>query len=390
MLAAAFKPYDGVVIWRAFVYKSDPKGDRFKAAYEEFTPLDGQFDEKVIVQVKNGPIDFQPREPFSPLFGNMPKTPLGMEFQLTQEYLGFATHAVYEAPIFKECLDADTYVNGKGSTVARIVDGTLHGYARTAMAGVANTGSVRNWTGHPLAQANWYAFGRLTWDHQLSSEQIAREWVALTLTKDKKANTQIVNMMLHSRDIYVDYNTPLGLSRPWTGVHFAPEPWQNRSSRPDWTAVYYHKADSVGLGFDRTANGSNALAQYRPEVQRQWSNPDSCPLPYLLWFHHVSWDKKLSTGQTLWHEVCSRLYAGADSVLWMQQQWDQVKAHINPETFADVEARLRTQHKEAIWWRNAWVLYLQSFARQPIPPKFKKPEQTLEQVIKSVDVYLLR
>ncbi len=390
MLAEALKPYDGVVIWRAFVYKADPKADRFKAAYDEFTPLDGQFDKKVIVQVKNGPIDFQPREPFSPLFGNMPKTPLGIEFQLTQEYLGFATHAVYEAPIFKECLEADTYVNGKGATVARVVDGSLHTYSKTLMAGVANTGSSRNWTGHPLAQANWYAFGRLAWDHTLTSETIAAEWVTMTLTREPQVGKRIVNLLNKSREIYVNYNTPLGLSRPWTGVHFAPEPWQNRSSRPDWTSVYYHRADSIGLGFDRTSAGSNALAQYRPEVQQQWNNPETCPLPYLLWFHHVPWTKKLTTGKTLWDELCAHFYTGADSVRWMQQEWAQVKSAVDPEIYADVSARLVTQKKEAIWWRDAWVLYLQTFARQPIPAPFKKPERTLEDVKRSVDIYLLR
>ncbi|WP_080241367.1 alpha-glucuronidase family glycosyl hydrolase [Spirosoma rigui] len=390
MLAEAMKPYDGVIIWRAFVYKADPNADRFKAAHEEFTPLDGQFDKKVIVQVKNGPIDFQPREPFSPLFGNMPKTPLGVEFQITQEYLGFATHLVYEAPLFKECLDADTYVNGKGSTVARVVDGSLHNYARTLMAGVANAGSARNWTGHPMAQANWYAFGRLAWDHSLSSEAIAREWVAMTLTHEPQAANRIVNLMLKSRDIYVDYNTPIGLSRPWSGVHFAPEPWQNRSSRPDWTAVYYHRADSIGLGFDRTATGSNALAQYRPEVCRQWEDPKTCPLPYLLWFHHVPWTRKLSTGRSLWDELCTRFYTGADSVRWMQQEWAQVKSAVNPALHDDVSARLATQQREAIWWRDAWVLYLQEYAKQPIPAPFKKPERTLDEVKQSVNTYLLR
>jgi len=395
MLAEAMKPYDGVVIWRAFVYKADPKADRFRAAHEEFTPLDGQFDPKVIVQVKNGPIDFQPREPFSPLFGSMPKTPLGMEFQLTQEYLGFATHLVYEAPLFKECLDADTYASGKGSTVARVIDGSLHGYrnagpSRTLMAGVANTGSNLNWTGHPMAQANWYAFGRLAWDHTLSAEAIAREWIGMTLTHNPQATSRIANLMLRSRDIYVDYNTPMGLSRPWTGVHFAPEPWQARSPRPDWTAVYYHRADSVGVGFDRTATGSNALAQYRPEVQQQWNNPNTCPLPYLLWFHHVPWTKKLSTGRTLWDELCTRFYTGADSVRWMQQEWAAVKPALDPALHADVAARLVTQHREAIWWRDAWVLYLQTFAKQPIPAPFKKPERTLDEVKQSVETYLLR
>ena len=398
MLAEALAPYEGIVMWRAFVYKADPRADRFKAAYEEFKHLDGKFNKKVIVQVKNGPIDFQPREPFSPLFGTMPQTPLAMEFQITQEYMGFATHTVYEAPLFKECLDSDTHVKRSpssaaptgGSTVANVVDGSLHGYQLTAMAGVANTGANRNWTGNPMAQANWYAFGRLAWDHTLSSEAIAREWVTMTLTKEPKAVKTITDMMLRSREIYVNYNTPLGLSRPWTGEHFAPEPWQNQSSRPDWTAIYYHRADSVGLGFDRTAKGSDALAQYRPEVRKGWENAETCPLPYLLWFHHVPWTKKISTGRTLWDELCTRFYTGADSVRWMQQQWAHVEPAIDPEIFADVSGRLETQHKEAIWWRDAWVLYLQQYAKQPIPSPFKKPERTLEDVKRSVDIYRLR
>ena len=395
MLADALAPYDGIVMWRAFVYKATgtpdrPNADRFKAAYEEFRPLDGKFDKKVIVQVKNGPIDFQPREPFSPLFGNMPKTPLSMEFQITQEYTGFATHWVYEAPIFKECLETDTYVNGKGSTVASVIDGSLHKYTMTAIAGVANTGADRNWTGNPMAQANWYAYGRLAWDHTLSSESIANEWVKMTLTSEPKAVKTITNLMLKSREIYVDYNTPIGLSRPWSGVHFAPEPWQEKSPRPDWTAIYYHRADSIGLGFDRTATGSNALEQYRPEVQKQWNNPETCPLPYLLWFHHVPWMKKLSSGRTLWDELCTRFYTGADSVRWMQQQWFQVKPAIDPAIFADVTGRLATQHKEAVWWRDSWVLYLQTYSRQPIPAPFPKPDRTLDDVKRLSEIYKLR
>ncbi|GAB3794009.1 alpha-glucuronidase family glycosyl hydrolase [Spirosoma humi] len=402
MLAEALKPYDGIVLWRAFVYKATgtpdrgtpdgPNADRFKAAYEEFTPLDGTFDKKVIVQVKNGPIDFQPREPFSPLFGNMPRTPLAMEFQITQEYLGFATHWVYEAPLFKECLDSDTHIKDKGtaSTVANVIDGSLHQYAMTAIAGVANTGSDRNWTGNPMAQANWYAYGRLAWDHTLSSEGIADEWVKMTLTSEPKAVKTITNLMMRSRDIYVSYNTPLGLSRPWAGVHFAPEPWQEKSPRPDWTAIYYHRADSIGLGFDRTATGSNALAQYRPDVQKIWQDPDACPLPYLLWFHHVPWTKKLTTGRTLWDELCTQFYTGADSVSWMQKQWAQVKPAVDPQLFADVTGRLTTQHREAIWWRDSWVLYLQTYSRRPIPAPFQKPDRTLDDVKRLSEIYKLR
>lgn len=390
MLDEAMKPYPGVVIWRAFVYKADPNADRFKAAFEEFVPFDGKFGSKVIVQVKNGPIDFQPREPFSPIFGRMPHTSLGMEFQLTQEYLGFATHLVYEAPLFKECLDSDTYVSGKGSTVAKVIDGSLHGYERTLMAGVANTGSDRNWTGHPLAQANWYAFGRLAWDHSLTSEQIAQEWIRMSLTREPKAVRRIRHMLLRSRDIYVNYNAPMGLSRPWAGVHFAPEPWQNKSPRPDWTAVYYHRADSIGLGFNRTATGSNALSQYHPEVQKSWADAETCPLPYLLWFHHVPWDKPLSSGRNLWDELCTHFYTGADSVQWLQREWAQVKPAVDPVLHADVAGRLRTQYEEAIWWRDAWVLYLQEYAQRPIPAPFQKPKRTLVDVKESVNVYLLR
>ncbi|RRB03869.1 alpha-glucuronidase family glycosyl hydrolase [Larkinella rosea] len=390
MLAKALAPHNGIVIWRAFVYKADGISDRFKAAYDEFKPLDGQFEKNVIVQVKNGPIDFQPREPFSPIFGTMPQTPLGMEFQITQEYLGHATHLVYEAPLFKECLESDTYAGGRGSTVAKVVDGSLHNYKLTAIAGVANTGSDRNWTGHPLTQANWYAFGRLAWDHTLTSQAIANEWVTMTLTPEPQSVKTVTDLLLKSREIYVNYNTPLGLSRPWTGAHFAPEPWQNRSSRPDWTAVYYHRADSIGLGFDRTVKGSQALAQYRPEVQKQWNNPETCPLPYLLWFHHVPWTQKLNTDRTLWEELCTRFYTGAESVGGMQNEWASVKKDIDPETFANVAGRLATQQKEAIWWRDAWVLYLQEFARQPIPAPFKKPDRTLQEVKELVDIYQLR
>lgn len=391
MLAEALAPYDGVVMWRAFVYKADPKGDRFKAAYEEFKPLDGQFNKKVLVQVKNGPIDFQVREPFHPLFGAMPHTPLVMEFQLTQEYLGFATHMVYEAPLFKETLAADTYAKGKGSTVAKVIDGSLHGYQLTGMSGVANTGSDRNWTGHTMGQANWYAFGRLAWDHTLSSETIADEWVKMTLTREPQAVKTITDLMLRSREIYVNYTNPLGVHHIMGySIHYGPEPWLDKAARPDWRHTYYHRADSAGIGFDRTATGSNALSLYAPEVQAQWNKPEVAPLPYLLWFHHVPWTKQLSTGRTLWNEFVTRYYTGADSVRWMQQQWARVKPAIDPEIFDDVAGRLEVQQKEAIWWRDACVLYFQQFSHQPIPAPFKKPERTLEEVKRLVDIYQMR
>jgi alpha-glucuronidase len=391
MLAEAIAPYRGIVIWRAFVYAADPKGDRFKEAYKDFKPLDGTFASNVLVQVKNGPIDFQSREPFHPLFGAMPKTPLAMEFQLTQEYLGFSTNLVYEAPLFKECLESDTYSNGKGSTVAKIVDGSIDNHPLTAMAGVANTGSDRNWTGHLMSQANWYAFGRLAWNHSLSSEQIASEWIKMSLTQEPKAVATIQDLMMKSREIYVDFTTPLGLHHVMgQNIHFGPEPWLEKSARPDWTAIYYHRADSVGLGFDRTAQGSNALGLYSKEVQALWGNPETCPLPYLLWFHHVSWNKKLSSGKTLWNEFASRYYEGVKSVEWMQKQWNSVQSFIDPQVFADVSGRLAAQHREALNWRDACVLYFQQYSKQPIPTQYQVPTRTLDEMKEIVRIYQLK
>ncbi len=391
MLAQALGRHEGVVMWRAFVYKANSNGDRFKEAFEEFQPLDGKFDPKVLVQVKNGPIDFQAREPFHPLFGAMPKTPLVLEVQLTQEYLGFATHLVYLGPLIKECLEADTYAKGAGSTVAKVVDGTVDQHTLSAIAGVANIGSDRNWTGHPMGQANWYAFGRLAWDHTLSSKTIAEEWTNMTLTTQPAAERTIVDLMEKSRNIYVRYTTPLGLHHIMgESIHYGPQPWLAKAGRPDWTAIYYHKGDSLGLGFNRTATGSNALALYKPEVQKQWGNPQTCPLDYLLWFHHVGWKQPLSTGRTLWNELCTRYYTGADSVLWMQKQWAQVQPQVDPAIYTDVAARLQTQRKEALWWRDACVLYFQTLSRQPIPAPLVPPTRTLAEVKSLVTIYQLK
>lgn len=391
MLAEAVAPYKGIVIWRAFVYKADPKGDRFKAAYEEFKPFDGQFLPNVVIQVKNGPIDFQPREPFSPLFGSMPKTPLAMEFQITQEYLGFSTNLVYLAPLFKECLETDTHAQGAGSTVAKVIDGSLHQYPLTVMAGVSNTGSDRNWSGHLMSQANWYAFGRLAWDHQLSSAAIAEEWIKMSLTQDAAAVGTISKIMERSREVYVDFTTPLGLHHIMgQGIHFGPEPWLERSARPDWTSIYYHRADSIGLGFDRGPKGSNALSQYHPATAKVWSDPETCPLPYLLWFHHIPWNKKLSTGRSLWDELCTHYYTGVDAVATMQKEWATLKGKMDAEIHADVAGRLAAQYREAQWWRDACVLYFQQYSKMPIPAPFKAPERSLEEIKELVRIYQLR
>ena len=391
MLAEAMKPFPGVVIWRAFVYKADPNGDRFKEAYDQFKPLEGTFDPKVIVQVKNGPIDFMPREPFHPMFGAFPKTTLGMEFQITQEYLGQSTHLTYLAPMFKECLDSDTYAKGKGSTVAKVIDGSLDGHQNSLMAGVANTGSDANWTAHPFNQANWYAFGRLAWDYSLTSEQIASEWIAMTLTPNKTAQSKIRDMMMKSLPVYISYTYPLGTAHMMgEGHHYGPEPWLAKSGRPDWTSVYYHRADEVGLGFDRTGKVSNALSLYHPEVQKEWGNPDKCSLDYLLWFHHISWTKQLSTGRTLWNELCFRYYDGVEQVRKLQTDWESLKAEIDIETFDNVKGRLEIQEKEALWWRDACVLYFIDYAKMPISVPLIPPARTLNEVKKLVEIYHLR
>ena len=378
MLADAVEPYDGIVMWRAFVY-SPSSNDRFKQAYEEFKPLDGKFRKNVLVQVKNGPIDFQPREPFSPLFGAMKQTPLMMEFQLTQEYLGQGTHLVYEVPLFKEVLNADTYSKGKGSAVKKVIDGSLDNFSVNGLAGVSNIGNDINWCGHPFAQANWYALGRISWDYDLSSEKIADEWIRQTFSNDKRTLAVIKNIMLHSHEALVNYMTPIGLTHiMYNGHHYGPMPWGNTLNRPDWNPVYYHKADSFGIGFDRTSKGTNALAQYSTEVQNQFTDINKCPDEYLLWFHHASWDHKMHSGRTLWNELCFKYNTGVDSVRSFIEQWRSVKKDIDKERFVQVEQLLSIQLKDAIWWRNACLLYFQTFSKKPIPANYEQPDKTLE------------
>jgi alpha-glucuronidase len=379
MLADAVAPFNGIVIWRAFVYAAENPVDRHKQAYDDFVPLDGKFNANVMVQVKNGAIDFMPREPFHPLFGAMPKTPLMMEFQVTQEYLGQSTNLVYLAPLFKEVLDSDTWSKGKGSTVAKVIEGSLDGHTLNGMAGVANIGNDINWCGHPFAQANWYALGRLAWDHSLSSEQIAEEWIRMTFTNDNRFVQPVLKLMLGSRETLVNYMNPLGLHHIMgTGHHYGPAPWVNDQRRPEWNPVYYHKADSFGIGFDRTSSGSNALAQYHPEVRKQWDPVAQCDEKYLLWFHHVSWNHQMKNGRSLWNELCYRYYDGAAAVKKMQTQWDDVRGQIDQERFEQVRQLLAIQYNEATWWRDACLLYFQTFSQQTLPDGFEKPAHTLD------------
>lgn len=363
MLADALKPHNGIVMWRAFVY-SPTDADRAKQAYLEFKPLDGQFRPNVIVQVKNGPVDFQPREPYSPLFGAMKHTPVMAEFQITQEYLGHSNHLAYLAPMWKEFFDL-------------VPPSSLK-----AIAGVANIGTDTNWCGHPFAQANWYAFGRLAWNPSLSSEEIADEWLGQTffsLHSSFPLGSSLKKLMLESHEAVVDYMMPLGLHHIFAwGHHYGPEPWCSiPNARPDWLPSYYHRADARGVGFNRSSTGSNATSQYPEALAKQYNNVATCPEKYLLWFHHVPWTHPMKSGRTLWEELCYRYDHGVQQVREFQKIWDKAENLIDAERFKDVQSRLKIQMRDAIWWKDACLLYFQEFSKQPIPADIERPVHEL-------------
>jgi alpha-glucuronidase len=369
MLGEALAPYGGIVMWRAFVY-SPTSPDRANQAVEEFLPLDGQFADNVIVQIKNGPIDFQPREPFSPLFGKLKDTQMMMEFQITQEYLGFSNHLAYHGTTWEECLDADTYRDGPGSTVA----GTV-----TAIAGVANTGQDPNFCGYVFAQANWYAYGRLAWDPELGADQIADEWIRQTFLRpegmsDKAFSAKFVapvrDILMASREAVVNYEMPLGLHHLFGGTHYGPMPWE-RLGRPDWTPAYYHKADPDGIGFDRTRKGSDNVDQYNEPLNGQFNDPATCPEELLLWFHHLPWDYKLKSGRTLWEEICLHYDAGVRQVEDFRATWARLEPYVAPALFAETAAKLEIQQHDAEWWRDACVGYFQVFSERPLPQEVR-------------------
>jgi len=381
MLGRALVPHDGIVMWRAFVYSPPAQPgqvtDRAAQAYEQFKPLDGRFERNVIVQVKNGPIDFQPREPVHPLFGAMPHTALMMEFQITKEYLGFATHLAYLGPLFEEALRFDTRAGGRASSVAEVLGGAQAGRVG-GIAGVANIGSSRNWTGSDFDQANWYAFGRLAWDPMLDSAAIAREWAAQTWSADPRVRDPIVALMMRSREAVVDYMTPLGLHHLMgTGHHYGPAPWVDNLARPDWNPVYYHRAARDGIGFDRSAAGSNAAAQYAPEVARRLQDPATTPPELLLWFHHLPWDDRMPSGRTLWEELVAHYDHGVAGAAAMQAQWEQIRPLVDARRADDVAQRLARQHAEAQWWRDACLAYFQHVSGLPLPPGTSPPAHPL-------------
>jgi alpha-glucuronidase len=378
MIADVVKPHGGVVMWRAFVYANDPKIDRANAAGKEFTPLDGQFRDNVVLQVKNGPLDFQPREPFSPLFGAMPKTSLMMEFQITKEYLGQQTHLVYLGPLYEEALKSDTYEHGAGSTVAKVIDGSLDRHAISGMAGVANIGNDQDWSGSIFNQANWYVFGRMAWDPEISAHDVAAEWVKQTFTADPDFVAPTIAMMMGSRDAVVDYMTPLGLELIMAhSHHMGPGPWDTIGPREDWKATYYHRADAVGVGFDRTVTGSDNAAQYKGPLKVQFEDVAKTPEDLLLYFHHVSWDYKTKSGRTLWGELIARYQRGVDEVVQMQATWAAQKPFVDAERFQKTADFLAIQHREAIWWRDACLAYFQQFSKRPFPDGYA-PKYPLE------------
>lgn len=397
-MADALKPYGGIVMWRAFVYSSSDK-DRAKQAYNEFMPLDGQFRDNVIIQVKNGPIDFQPREPFSPLFGAMKKTAVMPEFQITQEYLGHQYQLVFLSTTWEECLKSDTYQQGEGSTVAKCTNGSLLSQKYTAIAGVANIGLDTNWTGHPFAQANWYAFGRLAWNDELTSGAIADEWIKLTFSGAEAEQPTDVNnldwqvhfltpvkqMMLNSREAAVNYSMPLGLHHLFAGNHhYGPGPWwAPKGVRVDWTPRYYHQADTAGIGFNRTRTGSNAASQYHEPLASLFNNVETCPEVLLLWFHHLPWDYKMNSGRTLWEEICYHYDNGVQQVRGFQKTWDAAKPYVDDERFVDVQSRLRKQCRDAQFYKDGCLLYFQQFSRRPLPPDIERPVHDLDYLEKT-------
>lgn len=376
MMGEALEPYGGVVMWRAFVYENERHIDRALNGYDEFKPLDGKFNKNVFVQPKNGAIDFQPREPFHPLFGAMPKTPLLLEFQITQEYLGYASHLAYLAPLFEETLDSDTYSQGKGTTVGKVIGNYKNSHGISGMAGVPNIGSDINWCGHLFGQANWHAFGRLAWNPELSSSDLADEWLRMTFNNDRSFIDPVKKMMLSSRETVVNYMNPLGLNHIMNfATHYGPGPWYKD---PHWDARDYHQADEKGLGVNRTKTGSNAVSQYFSPLSEELNDIKTCPQKFLIWFHHVPWDYKMSSDRIMWDELVDCYHKGVDEVRQMRKVWDTMEGKIDSERYGHVKALLRVQEDEAVWWRDGCLLYFQQYSKRPVPSQYEQPQHSLD------------
>jgi len=376
VLAKALKPYGGIVMWRAFVYSpTDP--DRAKQARLEFENLDGKFLDNVIIQIKNGPIDFQPREPHNALFGAMQKTAGMVEFQVTQEYLGQANHLAYLGTMWEEFFnEVGTYANYREYQLQSKYN---------AISGVANIGTDASFTGHPLAQSNWYVYGRMAWDPALTAEQIAKEWVQLSFPALNPSQQQtLVSMLMRSREAVVDYEMPLGLHHQFGDSHYAPGPWENRGARRDWLPAFYNQADANGIGFDRTtATGSKNTEQYSEAFFKLVEDVKTCPDKYLLWFHHVDWNHKCLSGRTVWEELCTRYQNGLNEARQLQREWNSLEGAVDSTLFKDVQLRLMTQTRDAEWWKDGCLLYFQSLNKLPFPSYLEPPVHTLEECKRS-------
>ena len=355
MLADAVKPYGGIIMWRSFVYGANHKGeDRVKQAVSEFKGMDGKFRDNVILQSKNGPLDFQPREPYAPIFDNIRQTPQIAELQITQEYLGQSKHLTYLAPMWKEFF------------------GFVNPSKLVGISGVANIGDDANWCGHPFSQANWYAFGRLAWNPSLSAEEIAHEWLVQTYeNQDEKFTKPVEMMMMTSREACVNYMMPLGLHHIFKfDHHYGPEPDGFIASYPlEWCPVYYHKADAKGIGFDRSSKGTDAVGQYPEPYRSQYDNIETCPEEYLLWFHHVAWDYKMKSGSTLWQELCMKYNMGVAMVevyrdFWHTSAKQYMKGH--EQEWQHTDSLLNVQLENAKEWRNTCLKYFQTFSKMEI------------------------
>ena len=355
MLADAVKPYGGIIMWRSFVYGANHKGeDRVKQAVSEFKGMDGKFRDNVILQSKNGPLDFQPREPYAPIFDNIKQTPQIAELQITQEYLGQSKHLTYLAPMWKEFFD---FVNPN-----KLV----------GISGVANIGDDANWCGHPFSQANWYAFGRLAWNPSLTAEEIAHEWLVQTYeNQDEKFTKPVEMMMMTSREACVNYMMPLGLHHIFKfDHHYGPEPDGFIASYPlEWCPVYYHKADAKGIGFDRSSKGTDAVGQYPEPYRSQYDNIETCPEEYLLWFHHVAWDYKMKSGSTLWQELCMKYNMGVAMVevyrdFWHTSTKQYMKGH--EQEWQHTDSLLNVQLENAKEWRNTCLKYFQNYVSSTV------------------------
>lgn len=356
MLAEALKPHGGIVLWRAFVY-GHKATDRARHAYDNFAPLDGDFADNVLIQIKNGPIDFQVREPVSPLFGKMPETNLIMELQITQEYTGFSTHLCYLVPMWKEVLDFDICAKGCDTPVKQIVSGETFNYANAGITGVINTGSDRNWTGHHLAQANTYGFGRLTWDPDLSSKEIAVEWTRLTFGNDPGVVDTITGMLLNSWEIYEAYTSPLGVGVICHGNHYDPAPARR---------TYYTGAKKTGVGFDRTvATGSGYADQYPEQVTAKYESIESCPDELLLFFHHVPYTHQLHSGKTVIQHIYDSHFEGVERAQKLRDQWKTLKDKVDDERYRHVLGRLNKQIDHAKVWRDSINSYFHDLSGIP-------------------------